>query len=552
MKPLMRSKTSDEKVIICLDIVLMEMKTTVLFLALFFAFAANVLAQNKCFTAEEAKKVIESINSSAQVSENKKLRKELLEMRAEREKLNEKISEDTEKNQKLIPEANQLGTTHLWRVCQILKENGWLTKDSLKDDGFEAFLFLITNNKDIQSQQELLPVLVEASKKGYVGNPLLASFVDSIRVGSKMPQIFGTQAVVRNNVVYLYPILNEEKVDEWRKMYDLPPLAVGIRLLEGRYLMPVLKSQRLPRPPNLNGKNNNKNSDTQILGISDDENEAIQVETKLVNLNVSVSTQDLKVPVGLKLTKDDFTVSENGTEQEISFFSNTEQPFDLVLLLDFSGSTAEKRGLIKKAAQRFVEVARPTDRIAIVVFATETKLVSELTTDKAMLKQKINELDENGGSPIWDSLKFVYDNILKEKIAGRRSAIVMMTDGDDNSLRNTFADAIEFVRRGDATIFPVYVGTKRGFNKDSERLVRKSQQSLSMLAEESGGQLYKAGDFKDLSGIYEQVVNELGQIYSLGYEPKNEVRDGGWRNLTVKIKTQPNLIVRTRRGYYAN
>ena len=73
-----------------------------------------------------------------------------------------------------------------------------------------------------------------------------------------------------------------------------------------------------------------------------------------------------------------------------------------------------------------------------------------------------------------------------------------------------------------------------------------------MLAEESGGQFYKANDAGDLKGIYEQVVNELGQIYSLGYEPKNEVRDGGWRALTVKIKTQPNLVVRTRRGYYAN
>jgi len=528
------------------------MKTLVLFLALFFAFTANIRGQNRCFTKDEAKKVIESINSTAQVSENKKVRKELLEMREEHIKLNEKISSDRDKNQKLIPEANRMGGAHLLRVCQILKENGWLTKESLKDDGFEAFLFIITNNNDIPSQKELLPVLAEAAKKGYVGNPILASFVDSIRIGSKMPQIFGTQAVIRNNVVYLYPILNEEKVDEWRKMYDLPLLAVQIRGLEWRYGMPVLKMQRLSASPNSSRKKNDKTSDTAILGLSDDENEALKIDTKLVDLNVRVMTQDLKAPAGLKLTKDDFTILEDDAEQEISFFSSTEQPFDLVLLLDFSGSTFEKRGLIKKAAQRFVEYARPTDRIAIVAFADEIKVVSELTADKIALKQKIKDIEVKGGSPIWDSLKFVYDGILKKESVGRRSAIVLMTDGEDGSPKTTFADVIETVRRGDTTVFPVYLGRQRAYNDWSERFIRKSQQSLAMLAEESGGEFYKANDVKDLSGIYEQVINELGQIYSIGYEPKNEVRDGGWRNLTVKIKTRPDLITRTRRGYYAN
>lgn len=528
------------------------MKTTILFLALFFAFSGIATGQNKCFSPDDAKKLIDSINSSTPASENNDIRKELLEMRKQREKLNAKITADSEKNQNLIPEANLLGVKQLLRVCQIIKENGWLTQKTLKDDGFEAFLFIITNNKDIQAQREMLPVLVAAAKKSYIGNPLLASMVDSIRVGSNTPQIFGTQAFIKNNVVYLYPILNEQKVDEWRKLYDLPPLAMQIRAFEGRYLMPVLKSPRPPQSPNSRQNSNDKNGDTEVLGISDDENDALKIDTKLVNLNVRVMTPDFKAPVGLKLTKDDFTVIENGVEQAISFFSNNEQPFDLVLLLDFSGSTIEKRSLIKKAAQRFVEYARPTDRIAIVVFANRIDIVSELTTDKTALNKKIKEIEMNGGSPIWDSLEFVYQNILKEKSVGRRTALVFMTDGEDNSPKSTFADAMETVRRGETTIFPVYLGRKRGFSEYSDRFIRKSQQSLTMLAEESGGQFYQANDVKDLSGIYDQVLNELGQIYSIGYEPKDEVRDGGWRNLEVKIKTQPNLIAGTRRGYYAN
>lgn len=528
------------------------MKSLVLFSAVFFAFTASVSGQNGCLTDEEAKKAIESIQSPTAVSENKKIRKELLEMREEREKLSTKISENIEKNQKLVPESNQMGERHLFRVCQIIKENGWLTKDALKDDGFGALTFIISNNMAFRLQRELLPVLVEAAKKGYIGNQLLASLVDNIRIGFKQPQIFGTSATIRNNVIYLYPLLNEQKVDEWRKIYNLPPLAVQIREMEGRYLLPLLKMQRLPSPPNLAGKKNDRNSDTTALGISDDENDVLKIDTRLVSLNVRILTQDLKSAGDLKLSKEDFVVSEDGAEQDVVFFSAAEQPFDLVLLLDFSGSTVDKRALIKKAAQRFVDYARPTDRIAVVVFADVISIVSDLTTDKAVLSQKINAVDVNGGSPIWDSLKFTYEKIIKKESAGRRSAIVFMTDGEDFSTQNTFADAMETVRNGDTTIFPVYLDNDRPYNEWVEKSRRKARQSLSMLAEESGGQYYKADDAKDLNGIYEQIINDLGKVYSIGYEPKNEVRDGGWRNLTVKIKTQPNLVTKTRRGYYAN
>jgi len=526
------------------------MKRAVIFSAILLSFVVTAAAQDDvCLTPADAKKVIESLDSPA-AAENKKLRAELLAMREERGKLDAKITGDVQKNQALIPEANQMGVKHLARVCRILKENGWIAKESVSQDGFEAFVFLITNNKNIRAQQELLPVLVEAAKKSLIGNPLLASMVDGIRVGTGLPQIFGTQAAIRNNVVYLHPIQNEEKVDEWRKMYGLLPLAHQIRVFEAQYQMPVLKSQRQPTPPVLTSKKND--GETEILGLSDDEDETISVETRLVNLNVRVLTQGLKAPAGLKLTKDDFTVIENGAEQEIAFFSNTEQPFDLVLLLDFSGSTVEKRGLIKKAAQRFVELVRPGDRVAVVVFASDIKLVSELSGDKQALDQAIRSIQLDGASSVWDSLKFVYDNIFKEKTAGRRSAVVFMTDAEDNSLHTTFADAVEIVRRGETTIFPVYIGEQRGYDKPSAAAIRKQQQMLSMLAEESGGQSYSARNIKDLSGIYEQVVNELGQIYSIGYEPKTDTRDGGWRTLEVRIKNQPNLVTRTRRGYYAN
>jgi len=163
---------------------------------------------------------------------------------------NAKITSDLEKYKALIPQANQLGETHLARVCQIVKANGWPEKNALQNDGFDAFTFLISNSKAFDLQRELLPVLIQAAKSEYIGFPFVASMVDSIRLQAGLPQIFGTQATIKNDIVYLYPLLNDEKVDEWRKEYQLPPLAAQIRRLEAQYMMPVLKSQRKSSPAN--------------------------------------------------------------------------------------------------------------------------------------------------------------------------------------------------------------------------------------------------------------------------------------------------------------
>src|SRR6202022_664333 len=106
-----------------------------------------------------------------------------------------------------------------------------------------------------------------------------------------------------------------------------------------------------------------------------DPTETIRVDTNLVNLNVSVLSRSAS-SANRNLEQKDFAVFENGTPQEISFFASREAPFDLVLLLDLSGSTSDKIGLIRKSARRFVEASRATDRIAIFSFAADIQVVS--------------------------------------------------------------------------------------------------------------------------------------------------------------------------------
>jgi VWFA-related protein len=288
--------------------------------------------------------------------------------------------------------------------------------------------------------------------------------------------------------------------------------------------------------------------------------ETITIDTGLVDLNVSVFSRNTKTPVG-DLQQKDFVVLENGEPEEISFFASASTPFDLVLLLDLSGSTADKLDLIKKSAKRFVEAARPTDRIGIVTFTNAPQLVSGLTSDRDALFERIKKIEKpRGGTNFWDALYYVLKAMLGQ--ASRRSAVIAMTDGVDNALPGvagdgsavSFEELLEAVRQSDTIVLPVYLDTEREMLKErraTEISYLYARRELAQLAAESGSIVYQARKLEDLKGIYEQVIRDLGTVYSIGYRPKNTERNGSWRNVTVQLVGRPDLAARTKRGYYA-
>jgi VWFA-related protein len=288
--------------------------------------------------------------------------------------------------------------------------------------------------------------------------------------------------------------------------------------------------------------------------------ETITIDTGLVDLNVSVFSRNAKTPVG-ELQQKDFVVLENGEAEEISFFAAATAPFDLVLLLDLSGSTADKLDLIKKSAKRFVEAARPADRIGIVTFTNVPEVVSGLTSDRALLFERIKKIEKpRGGTNFWDALYFVLKGMLNN--ASRRSAVVVMTDGVDNALPGvagdgssvSFAELVEAVRRSEAIVLPVYLDTEREMIRErraTELSYLYARRELAQLAAESGSLVYQARKLEDLKGVYEQVIRDLGTVYSIGYRPKNTERNGTWRSVNVQLVGRPDLAARTKRGYYA-
>jgi VWFA-related protein len=288
--------------------------------------------------------------------------------------------------------------------------------------------------------------------------------------------------------------------------------------------------------------------------------ETITIDTGLVDLNVSVFSRNAKTPL-VELQQKDFVVLENGEREEISFFASASAPFDLLLLIDLSGSTAKKLDLIKKSAKRFVEAARPTDRIGIVTFSSTSQLVSPLTSDRQALFERIKGIEKPvGGTNFWDALYFVLKKVIGN--ASRRSAVIVMTDGVDNALPDIngpgsaidFEELLETVRGSDTIVLPIYLDTESEMIKKglaSEATYGYARQQLALLAAESGSLVYEARKLEDLKGVYEQVIRDLGTVYSIGYRPKNRERNGTWRNITVQLVGRPDLAARTKRGYYA-
>jgi VWFA-related protein len=289
--------------------------------------------------------------------------------------------------------------------------------------------------------------------------------------------------------------------------------------------------------------------------------ETIRIESDLVDLKVSVLGVGSDAPLPM-LEQKDFVVLEDGAPQEIAFFAAADAPFDLVLLLDLSGSNAKKLKMIRNSAKRFVEATRPTDRVAVVSFTDQPALYSTFTLDRTKLKKSIDEMDDAyGGTNFWDALDWVV-RVLVPQGSGRRNAIVVMTDGVDNALpdvygegsRTGFNTLLENVRNSETIVFPIYLDTEEENVKEHHvprAAYALAREQLALIASGCGTQMYRAAKLSHLDNVYAQVVRDLSTVYSIGYKPSNKTLDGKWRSVEVRLMQRPDLFARTKRGYYA-
>ncbi len=291
-----------------------------------------------------------------------------------------------------------------------------------------------------------------------------------------------------------------------------------------------------------------------------EDDDVLRIESQLVTLNAAVSRRGGEPLVNLR--KEDFSLYEDGTAQEVVHFQSVNTPFNLVLLIDLSGSIRDKIDLVKRAAQRFVQATRPEDKVAIVTFTGSTRVACPLTNDRNLLRDRIRAIRKpDGGTNFYDAVMTTINTVLAD-VRGERNAIVIMSDGVDNSLPGspgngseaTYDEMLDRVQEADTIVFPIYLDTEeQAVEEYGSKAVRGyaiARKQLTELAEATGGVLLKANEIEDLEGRYEQVAAELRTIYSLGYYPTNTQRDGTFRKIRVRVN-RDDAQVRARRGYFA-
>jgi VWFA-related protein len=308
----------------------------------------------------------------------------------------------------------------------------------------------------------------------------------------------------------------------------------------------------------------------------------VRIDVNSVFLNVSVRDQhNRSIP---HLQKEDFRVYEDGAPQEIQQLISDKAPFDVLLLLDNSGSTQSYLALIKNAAIDFTNRMKPDDHIAVAAFNSLVDLMQPFSDDRAQLKRAIERILSIGGTALYDSLLLCINRYMRN-ISGR-SGIVVFTDGFDNQLegpnsegsRTPFSALYRRIQEIEPIIYTIFLNTghvqpvrdkpsRRPFGRtgwpwprppasQSQRPTKSSiletaKQHLLMIAEQTGGRMYLLTSVETLSSAYAEIADDLGACYRIAYNPTHGSRDGKWHQIQVGIRGRPEAVVRTRKGYYA-
>lgn len=269
---------------------------------------------------------------------------------------------------------------------------------------------------------------------------------------------------------------------------------------------------------------------------------------EVVSLNVTVLDGANRLIRDLEQT--DFEVFEDGANQEISFFSKTQSPIALALLLDSSASMEDRLQTAQDAATGFVQRLRAEDVAEIVDFDSRVEIRQTFTNDKAALEKAIRDAAAGGSTSLHHAIYISLKELRKIRAASaeeiRRQAIVVLSDGEDTSSILSYEDVLDQTKRSETAIYTIGLRPK----DNGSRGFKEAEFVLKQLAFETGGRAWFPDHIGQLAGVYEQIATELASQYTIGYASKNSRRDGAWRRIVVRVKRN-NVTARTKQGYYA-
>lgn len=312
------------------------------------------------------------------------------------------------------------------------------------------------------------------------------------------------------------------------------------------------------------------------FAAAQDVDDIVRTETSLVQLNVGVVDRNGR-PI-TSLTKGDFVIYEDGVKQTIQLFEPADAPFSLVLMLDMSGSTVNFRQQLKLASQRFLDVLRPEDRVAVVQFNAKVKSLSGFSVDRVKTSYAIEIAEGAGETHFYEALKFALKELEKE--GKRRKAIVVLTDGLDTRQRNadraslskaqTDEEALATIQpdasadlnvvlaaadRLGVTIFPLALpsGDPKRLPLPTPNITgiyAAARARVQSLADRTGGRLIEINRLEYMAQLYREVAANLRTLYTVAYQAPGDRPRGKWHEIRVEV-AHPELTARTKPGYFA-
>lgn len=276
---------------------------------------------------------------------------------------------------------------------------------------------------------------------------------------------------------------------------------------------------------------------------------SIRVDTNLVLINITVTDPLNRFVTGLEA--EHFKVIEDKVEQKVATFASEDAPLSIGLVFDASGSMGAKLQKARLAAAQFFKTANVEDEFFLVQFNDKPELTHAFTTSTEEIQNRLTFTQAKGRTALLDGIYMALNHMKKAR--NTRKAILVLSDGGDNSSRYTESEIKNLVREADVQIYAIGIFepiSARG--RTAEELAGPGL--LNEIAEQTGGRHFPVENLNDLPDVAAKIGIELRNQYVLGYVPANQTRDGKYRRVEVKINQPrglPQLRPFWRKGYYA-
>lgn len=275
----------------------------------------------------------------------------------------------------------------------------------------------------------------------------------------------------------------------------------------------------------------------------------LRVDTNLVLIPVTVTTPLNQFVTGME--KENFRLFEDKVEQEITYFASFDAPLSIGLVFDASGSMGSKLTKSRQAAAAFFKTANPEDEFFLIQFNERPRLVVPFTRDTEEIQNRLTFTQAKGRTALLDGIYMALTELKKGK--NPRKALLIISDGGDNSSRYTETEVRNLLREADAQMYAMGIFEPIGSRgRTAEELAGPGL--LHDLAEMTGGRHFPVENVNDLPDIAAKIGIELRNQYVLGYTSKNQNKDGKYRRVQVRLKQprgMPPLRSQHRQGYYA-